>query len=345
MNAVSVLIVDDSFFMRRVIRDILQADPSIEIVGEAANGEEALTMIAELSPAVVTLDIEMPRMNGLEALGHIMSTVGHPSVVIVSGYVKAGADVTLQCLAMGATDFVLKPAGSFSLNLDGVKDMLLEKVKVAAQADTSIVRSIPQPLPSTRHYNQDDGVVVIGASTGGPAALELLLPAFPPNFPFPIVVAQHLPKSFAKTFGDRLAKKCALAVKHAETDTPLRPGTIYLAPGGSITTVVKKDDTPVLAVTKNTDDIETPSVNKLMSSAAEAYRDKTIGIILTGMGKDGLHGMEQIKKVGGRTIVQDKSTSVVYGMGQAVVEDGLADVIAPLDQIIDKLNDLVAASK
>ena len=342
MEKIRVLIVDDSFFMRKVIKDILQTDASVEVVGEAADGHEALEQIATLKPRVVTLDIEMPRMDGLQALQAIVRQPHHPSVVIVSGYAKEGAAVTLQCLAIGAADFVLKPSGALSPDMKKVGDRLLQKVNLAAAIDTAKAHTNHPRSPKPRQYNTDGGVVVIGASTGGPAALETLLPEFPAEFPYPIVVAQHLPRVFAKSFTDRLRQHCSLPVVLAEQNTKLATG-IYIAPGGSTTTINTKRDQPTLEVEEDSHDLETPSVSKLMASAAATYRDKTIGVILTGMGKDGLTGMEKIKESGGTTIVQDKSTSAVYGMGQAVVQKGLADAILPLPRIMEMINKVVGA--
>lgn len=323
--------------MRKVIHDFLDSDPAITVVGEAADGIEALKKITELQPRVVTLDIEMPRLNGMQTLQAIVEQPGHPSVVMVSGYVKDGEDIALQCLRLGAADFVLKPSGSFSLDMDKIRDQLIAKVKVAARADTDKLRSADPSNPATLkswHYRQTDGVVVIGASTGGPAALEILLPQFPADFPYPIVVAQHLPRTFTASFTDRLQRLCQLNVMLAESDGKIAAGTIYIAAGSTKTTVARKDDQPIFRVEPNTHDIQTPSVSDLMASAADVYGKRTIGVIMTGMGTDGLAGMGRIKQVGGRTVVQDQSTSVVFGMGREVVKEGLADEIVALDRIM-----------
>lgn len=343
MKKISVLIVDDSFFMRKVVGDFLRADPLIEVVGEAVDGQEAIKKIAQLKPQVITLDIEMPKMNGVETLKAITSEPDHPSVVMVSGYVEKGAELTLQCLHLGATDFVLKPSGSFSLDMEKVKDLLVRKVKIAAAANTSKLRTMP-PRPNREwRYAPTGGLVVIGASTGGPVALETLLPTFPPNFPYSIVVAQHLPKTFTKSFVERLQQKCQLHVIRAEPDMPIKPGTVYIAAGSTTTTIAKRNNEVVLKVEPNNQDIETPSVTKLMTSAAAVYQDKTVGVILTGMGKDGAEGMAAIKKAGGKTIVQDEQTSAVFGMGREVVEAGLADNIVPLDLVTETISqDLTA---
>jgi two-component system chemotaxis response regulator CheB len=341
MPKIRVLVVDDSFFMRKIITDFLRSDPAIEVIAQAADGAEALQRIAELHPQVVTLDIEMPGLNGLETLKVIVNSPHYPSVVIVSGYVQAGADITLECLAIGAADFVLKPSGSFSMDMDKVKDILIQKVKDAAKVDTAKVRAALPPAPQTWRYHKTGGVVIIGASTGGPAALETLLPTFPKNFPCPIVVAQHLPKEFTMSFVNRLDKHCPLRVVRASQNTLLTAGTIFVAPGGSITTISQVIGRSELRVQPNSHVLETPSINQLMTSAAAIYGDHTIGIILTGMGKDGAEGMTHIKQVGGHTIVQDESTSAVFGMGSEVVSRGLADVVAPLGGIMEKVNEVL----
>jgi len=346
MGKIAVLIVDDSFFMRRVIGDILRADPDIEIVGEAADGVEALEKIAHLHPNVVTLDIEMPEMNGVETLRHIVARDERPAVVMVSGFAPEGAEITLECLRLGAVDFVAKPSGSFSLDMSKVAEELRRKVEAAAAAnlqakDAAKESASKSPVPHEPHYHKESGVVIIGSSTGGPAALESILPMLPANFPYAVAVAQHLPSEFTDSFLGRLKKTCQLPVERAEDDVPLKPGTLYIVAGGTTTTITERDNRRVFAVVTNTVDIQTPSVDELMASAAAVYGNKTIGVILTGMGSDGLLGMGRIKQAGGATIVQDEASSVVYGMGKEVVEGGLADHIVPLSQVINKVNELL----
>ncbi len=338
---IRVLIVDDSFFMRTVIGDILRADADIDVVGEAKDGVDGLQKIKLLRPDVVTLDVEMPVMDGVETLQAIVSEAHHPSVVMVSGYVQPGANMTLECLSLGAADFIVKPSGSFSMDMDKVKDVLRTKVKAAAMADTSKTRSDSiQPLKN-QQYVKTDGIVVIGASTGGPAALEFLLPKLPSNFPCPVVVAQHLPKEFTELFVGRLQKTCTVAVAQAKEGLPLMPGTIYIAAGSTTTTVKNSHGKATFDVRPNTIDIETPSISKLMSSAVQVYGGKTIGVILTGMGTDGSTGMLQVKEAGGTTIVQDEATSAVYGMGREVIDKGLADEVMPLAAIPEAISRLL----
>jgi len=331
--------------MRKIISDILNADPELEVVGEASDGLDALEKIDKLKPQVVTLDYEMPHLNGLETFKKIREKQNPPSVLVVSGYVKEGAEVTLKFLEAGAVDFVLKPSGSLSLDMDKVGAQLIEKIKIAASVDpyksfhTKLKTDSAQILP----FQKDQGVIVIGSSTGGPAALHVLLPIFPKHFPLPIVVAQHLPEPFIQSFVARLAKDCQLKVIKAEDRMLITPGVIYMAPGGADTQItVNLEKEIILHVKENTVDIETPSVNKLMTSAADVYKENTIGVILTGMGKDGSLGMTEIKKMGGKTIVQDKESSVIYGMGKEVVELGMADEVLPLDVIVEKISEILS---
>ncbi len=334
MAGIKVLIVDDSFFMRKVISDILTSDPDITVVGQAGDGLEALDRIEELHPDVVTLDIMMPKLSGFSALERIVALEHPPAVLMVSAYTKEDAEVTLNCLAMGAVDFVLKPSESAAHELDRVASEILTKVKVAARVTTDhLATATPQVSEHAKKYT----VAVIGSSTGGPVALEQLLPLLPKNLPYPVIVAQHLPAQFVNSLTDRLAKHCKLLVETAVDGDKLDPGTIYFAPGGANTEVVRSNTGQMmLSVTPSTE-ILTPSVDKLMISAAKMYGGATLGIILTGMGEDGLKGMKAIKEAGGHTIVQDEQSSVVYGMGRVVAEHGLADNLVPLGQIAEKI--------
>jgi two-component system chemotaxis response regulator CheB len=341
MGAIRVLIVDDSFFMRKMIGDILQADPDIEVAGEAANGIEALKSIEDLHPTVVTMDIEMPEMDGLETLHAVVAQPSHPPVVMVSGYTPQGVDMVLECLRLGAADFVAKPSGSFSTDMDKVATLLRQKVKAAASVD------IPQPAPPESasaqevHYGKTGGVVIIGASTGGPAALEAILPGLPSNFPYPVVVAQHLPKEFTASFKNRLQKACQLRVIVAEDAMRLSAGAIYIASGDTTTTIGGQQDEPIFKVITNTADIQTPSIDDVMATAAAVYGAKTVGVILTGMGNDGSEGAARIKQEGGATIAQDKASSIVYGMNKEVAARGLADHIVSLRDVVGTLNGLL----
>ncbi len=334
MGRITVLVVDDSFFMRKVITDILTGDPEITVVGQAGNGLEAIERINELHPDVVTLDIMMPKLSGFSALERIMTSARPPAVLMVSAYTKEDAEITLDCLSMGAVDFVLKPSESAAHELDKVASELLGKVKMAARArpDRLPVSALPTAL-RTKKY----GVAVIGSSTGGPVALERILPLLPKDLSYPVLVAQHLPAQFVDSLADRLAKQCKLPVQTAIDGAELNSGTIYFAPGGANTEVVRTSTGHIILSVNPSNEILTPSVDALMISAAKIYVGATLGIILTGMGEDGLEGMKAIKAAGGDTIVQDEQSSVVFGMGRAVAEHGLADALVPLEQIAKRI--------
>ncbi|RKZ23556.1 chemotaxis response regulator protein-glutamate methylesterase [bacterium] len=330
---IRVLVVDDSAFMRKVIRDILEEDPEIEVVGTARNGIQAIKLVRELKPDVVTMDVEMPKMNGIEALEIIMKENPVP-VIMVSAYTREGAGITIEALEKGAFDFVPKPGGPISLNMHRVKDILLEKVKAGALANIEpLFRKIKsKKIRKGEAKETRDKIVVIGTSTGGPRALSLVLPSIPEDFEAPILVVQHMPKGFTESFAKRLDEVCRLKVKEAEDGELIEPGKIIIAKGGKHMEVeegrIKLKDTPPLHGVK-------PAVDPLFISAARHYGEKTVGVVLTGMGKDGKLGVEEIKRHGGKVIVQDRETSVVFGMPKAAISTGKVDEVLPLGRIAE----------
>lgn len=342
---IRALVVDDSLFMRTLISDILNSDLQIKVVGTARSGKDALQKVIELDPDVVTLDYEMPKMDGLTALEYIMSE--HPTpVVMVSGFTRDGADLTLDCLDHGAVDFILKPSGPLSLDIDKVKDELLAKVKAASRVSIKKIKSllvekVPIELPKPRAVLLET-VVAIGASTGGPPVLEKILSELPEDFPVGILIVQHMPPKFTKSLAERLDKLCKISVREAWDGDVVESGVAYIAPGGYHMEVDKKKlgkyVKAVISVNKNPPVHNLrPSVDVLMKSVAEAYGGNVIGIILTGMGGDGTEGMKAIKEHGGRTLVQDEASCIVYGMAGRVVENGDADKIVPLDLISNEI--------
>ncbi|HNT30091.1 MAG TPA: chemotaxis response regulator protein-glutamate methylesterase [bacterium] len=348
MNKIRVVVVDDSFFMRQVISDILNADTGLEVVGKASDGIKALQVIEEVHPDVVSLDLEMPHMDGLATLMQLMTMPNPPKVVMVSSYTKEDAEVTFQCLDAGAVDFVLKPSGSISLDMHQVAEELREKIKAAINVRvTRPIQAIQQKVDVILHRKRlkERGIVVIGSSTGGPPALESILPLFPENFPLPVVVAQHLPANFTRTFANRISKSCLLTIKEAEPGETVKPGVILIAPGGFYSELVPNESNTQLVsfhvYETGLAKALTPSVDKLMLSTVRLFGDATIGIILTGMGEDGLYGMQIIKETNGITIVQNEETSAVYGMGRAVVEHGYADHVIPLMDIPAKVMEVI----
>jgi len=331
-----VLVVDDSALMRRLIADLLESDPGIEVVGTARDGQDAVEKVAMLHPDVVTMDVEMPGMNGLEALSHIMQQFPVP-VVMLTGL--RDADVALEAMERGAVDFLLKPSGTISVDLHKIRDELIRKVKLARLVNLrKLTQPLPpaKPLPSFRSHPRRNGhrAVVIGASTGGPRAVEEILATLPGDLPAPVLIVQHMPPGFTRSFAERLNQRSALQVKEAEGGDILKPGRAFVAPGdfhmrvrpGRNHAVIRLEQSePVNGVR--------PAVDVTMMDVAEVYGAGSVGVVLTGMGADGARGARRIKAAGGFVIAQDQGTSVVYGMPRAVVKTGAADRVLPLEEI------------
>jgi two-component system, chemotaxis family, protein-glutamate methylesterase/glutaminase len=344
--AIRVVLADDSAFMRKVLTDILSSDPDIEVVATAHDGEEAVRRVKELHPDVVTLDIEMPKMNGLEALKAIMTDCPTP-VIMVSATTYEGARETLKCLEYGAFDFIQKAGGkSISLNMFEIGTSLIQKVKAAANVSGGSLRKLSgfdqSPVRLKVPPLAGKYAVVIGSSSGGPPTLAKLVPMIPAGLPAPILFVQHMPAGFTKSFAERLDQLAQFRVKEAQEGDVLESGRGYLAPGGFHMEVHRKDNAGQMreVVHLNEDppvNFVRPAVDVTMFSVAEVYGKNTIGVILTGMGSDGAQGMQFIKSQGGRTIAQDKETSLIYGMPKAVADLGAADEIAPLGEIADKI--------
>jgi two-component system chemotaxis response regulator CheB len=339
---IKVLVVDDSALMRRVIWGLLEEDPEIQVVGSAVDGQDAIEKVHQLKPDVVTLDVEMPKLDGLQALGYLMSE--HPvPCVMLSAYTPRGAETTLKALDYGATDFVMKPSGVISLDLERVRDELLDKIKVARGIDLkrlpfkdpNAATEVPKATARPKPRPVDRGsVVAIGTSTGGPRALAALLPALPKDFPAPVLVVQHMSAGFTATLAARLDKECANRVKEAEQGEILEAGTIYLAPGdwhmevareGGVVKIKLDQRPPILGVR--------PCVDLLFQSVAEVYGAKALGVVLTGMGRDGSKGLKAMKALGARTLAQDEASSVVYGMPRAAYAAGVVDKVLSLGQM------------
>jgi two-component system chemotaxis response regulator CheB len=323
-----VLIVDDSVFMRKVISDLISSDPELNVVGTAIDGVDALEKISKLHPDVVTLDVAMPRMDGLTAVRHIMEQCPIP-IIMLSSTTSEGAETTLKALEYGAVDYVLKPSGAISLDIHKVRDELVDKIKAAAHArlvrhDHVVGSSIP-PLRSSRGK-----IVLLGASTGGPPAIEDILLELPENSP-PVLIVQHMPPGFTRSFAERLDHLCKFRVKEAKEEDLIVQGQALLAAGGYHMTIgrdrrVHLDTGPLVHGVR-------PSVDPMMETAADVYGSRAIGVLLTGMGRDGASGMEAIKKKGGSTIAQDEATSTIFGMPRAAIEKGVVDKVLPLNKI------------
>jgi len=338
-----VLVVDDSALMRKVISDMLNEDPEIEVVGTARDGYDAIKKIMELKPDVVTLDLEMPRLDGLNTLGYIMSETPLP-VIMLSSYTREGAEATLKALDYGAFDFVPKPSGPISLDIRKVKEELIKKIKAAYKADLSRlkfllpregkrVKRVEKPAPTKVKI-----AVAIGSSTGGPRALQEVIPKLPSDIKAGILIVQHMPPGFTKSLAERLDSLSSISVKEAVEGDLLKEGLALIAPGdyhmivsrsGYDVKIGLNQDPPVWGVR--------PSVDVMMLSVAEIFRGKTVGVILTGMGRDGARGMRKIKEYGGITIAEDKSTCVVFGMPKAAIDEGAADIVVPVNRIAEEI--------
>lgn len=343
-----ILVVDDAVVVRKIVTDVLSEDPEIEVVGAAANGRIALGKIESLKPDLVTLDVEMPEMDGLATLRALRKSHPNLPVIMFSTRTERGAAITIDALMFGANDYVTKPAnvGSVTAAMSQVREQLIPKVK-ALCGRAPISRSSPGRIATARPLSasgrpagaaQRVDVVAIGVSTGGPKALTELFKALPADLPVPIVVVQHLPANFSRLLAERLDGMVPIGVAEAHIGVPMKPGTALIAPGDHHL-VVRRQGVDVQVVTHQgpPENSCRPSVDTLFRSVAGVYGPNALGVILTGMGQDGLKGCEQISAAGGRIIVQDKSSSVVWGMPGVVVRAGLADKVLPLGDIASEI--------
>jgi len=330
-KTIRVVVVDDSAVMRKIISDIIEEDPHLEVVGTARNGADSLGVIERLKPDVVTMDIEMPKMDGLTALSHIMAENPVP-VIMISAMDKRSADITVKALSMGAVDFISKISGTISLDLSRIADTIREKVKVASTVKVETVKptvAIPRSL-TRKPAKPSNRVILIGASTGGPKAIPELLGRLPRDITAPILIVQHMPEGFTASFADRLNWYSSLEVREAKEGDVIRPGLVLIAPG-NYHMELRKD---TIHINQN-DRVQfvRPSVDILFKSAVETLGNRCIGVILTGMGSDGLQGCRAIKEAGGTILAQNEETCVVYGMPKAVVDNRLTDKVAPLTDL------------
>jgi two-component system chemotaxis response regulator CheB len=341
-SKIRVLVVDDSAYNRRTISRLLASAPDIEVVDTAYDGQHAIKKVLEHDPDVITLDLEMPNMDGFTFLRWLMAQRPKP-VIVISAY-EADENV-LRALEMGALDFIAKPGGPISPRLPTIQEQLIAKVRVAAQGK---LRPLVGLLPSeavrrgavTVRETSDvpSGVVVIGASTGGPQAIRHLLQRLPPDLPAALLIAQHMPPVFTTMFAQRLNQLAGLRVREAGDDEAIRPGYVYVAPGGRHMEVRRaRGGLRIRLQSPDGREKYVPSVDRLFRSAAEACGTAVLGLILTGMGDDGLRGAAAVKAAGGRIIVEHEETAAVYGMPRAVLEAGLADEVLPLDRIPEAL--------
>ncbi|MBN8563242.1 MAG: chemotaxis response regulator protein-glutamate methylesterase [Leptolyngbya sp. UWPOB_LEPTO1] len=343
MQKIRVLIVDDAVMVRSRLSKILATDPHIEVVGVAATGRIALAKLPQLKPDVIILDIEMPDLNGLQTLSHIRNLDPKLPVIMFSAMTLKGASITLDALALGASDYVTKP--DHMLNTGDVTQYLeatlIPKIKVLSRREStkpSIASSLPAVSTTSTRTNALAEVVAIGVSTGGPNALARILSTLPADFPVPILIVQHMPPMFTKLLAERLTAKCPLSVREATMGACLNPGTIWIAPGDYHLSVqhTRSGVQLVLDQTPPRNSCR-PSVDVLFASVAETYGDRALGVVLTGMGQDGLQGCYKIRASHGQILAQDEASSVVWGMPKFVVNAGLADAVFAIDDMMPEI--------
>jgi two-component system, chemotaxis family, protein-glutamate methylesterase/glutaminase len=345
-----VLIVDDSTFMRKVLETILNSDDQLQVVGQAKDGREAITLAESLKPDVITMDINMPHVDGLQATAQIMTTNPRP-IVIVSSESREGASSTLKALELGAIEFVAKPSSGIDLDMQSVREDLLRKVRMSAKvrvvrtasrlASTvqavnpnpaaAAARAAARPQP-TAPIDQRFPIVVLGASTGGPATVMRLAPGFTRDFPAAVFLVQHMPASFTTQYAAQLAEFTSIRVKEAEPNEPIQPGTLYICPGAQHLRITPTGRIQ-LDGTSGRINGYLPNIDVTMESAASYAGAMTIGVVLTGMGNDGAAGAKAIQSAGGLVIAQDEATSVIFGMPAEAIKVAHVEHVLPLEDI------------
>ncbi len=342
---IRVLVVDDSAFMRKAISSMLEKDPEIKVIDTAKNGQECIEKVKKLDPDVITLDIEMPVMDGLTALKHIM--MEHPKpVIMVSSLTTEGAEATFKALELGAMDYIPKQLSKISLEIIKIEKELIQKVKAVAKKKVKpkFFKKLEKKKPKKEEVVEivkslerravKHDIVGIGVSTGGPPTLQYILSNLPKDFPAAILIAQHMPAAFTPSFAKRLNELSPLEVKEAKDSDRIKEGHVFIAPGGRHLKIKQKGGWIEIIVTEEPKDaIYKPSATILLESIANEVGRRGLGVILTGMGSDGLEGAKVLKEKGGRILAQSEETCVVYGMPKAVVEAGIADEVVDLQEM------------
>lgn len=331
-----VLVVDDTVLYRKILGDALMSIPGIEVVGTAANGQIALSKTEKLKPDLVTLDIEMPVMNGLETLQAFRAKHPRIKAIMVSSHSQQGADITMKALSLGAFDFIAKPAeGDWKASQTSLQEQLLSKLTPLLGKRSPVAPPLKNPS-SARSFARSGRIeiVAIGVSTGGPKALAQVIPALPVYLRVPVVIVQHMPAMFTGALAQSLNAQSALKVQEGQAGQILQPGHVYLAPGGKHMRLIKRHMHVEIDITDDPpENFCKPAVDYLFRSVAQIYGGNSLGVILTGMGADGTKGLLVMKQNGSPVIAQDEATSVVYGMPFEAVQAGVVDTILPLDKI------------
>jgi two-component system chemotaxis response regulator CheB len=348
-----VLVVDDSAFMRRLISQIIDASPDFRVVGTARNGLDALRQIHALDPRIVTLDVEMPELDGMQTLGYIMSETPRPVVMLSAAGTEGGVDLTLRCLELGAVDFVRKPSGPISLDLETVAETLLGALRAATQVNLDGVQALARPRfvatakAAPAVASGAIRVVAIAASTGGPRALAEVIPNLPDDLDAAVLVVQHMPAGFTRSLAARLDLMSRLRVGEAQEGDRIERNRVYLAPGGlHMRIAVGGDGVPRIAL-----DVSPtiwgvrPSADRLFASAARHYGASAVGVVLTGMGRDGADGLLAMRQAGGTGIVQDRATSTIYGMPAVALQRAGADRVCALADVAPTVVELLAGQR
>lgn len=339
MEKIKVMVVDDSTLMRTIIKDMINSQHDMVVCDMARNGEELISKVLDIRPDVITLDVEMPKMDGITALKKLKSMDIDVPVIMLSSITKKGALLTLRCLENGAFDFIPKPSGEISLDINKVKDELIEKIHAASEREMKHEKNEPKanimPVRKNIHFNNIVEAVAIGASTGGPKALYEVITELPKNLGVPVFVVQHMPAGFTKAFAERLDLNSEMEVTEASDNERVKNGVVYIAPGGYHMEI--GTDRVIHLNTKPHHLGVRPSVDNLFLSLPEVYGSHIVSAVLTGMGKDGAIGTAAIKDAGGYTIAEDKSTCTIYGMPKAVYETGKCDIVLPLDKIAGEI--------
>ena len=338
---VRVLVADDSAFMRTALTRMIESDPSLRVIGTAQTGLETLEKVLALQPDVVTLDVEMPGLNGIEALKRIMTECPRP-VIMVSSLTQEGAETTLEALAIGAFDCVPKQLSYVSLDIVKIRDDLIAKVRAAAEVGrrrpvAKVTRAVTPAFAAqiASPARVAPSIIALGTSTGGPKALQEILPLLPADLPVGVLIVQHMPPGFTAPFARRLDGLCKVSVREAADQDGIEPGVVYIAPAGKHMTVQRYTASKVVIRISPTPEntLHRPSVDVMMASVAEVFRGLSMGVIMTGMGADGVLGMEAIKRAGGLTVGQDEASCTVYGMPRSCAEAGVLQRVVTLMKI------------